>query len=594
MRYWISLALIFFINGSLKSAPVRVVTQHQFDTIVDRVNNGEALSIQLASRRFVLKKQIVSTAPLYIIGQGASITCSTVQYCKEDALRETEHHYVCLLKEKLSYYPVFYDENDKWISVSESVIGSIGVNLIEGQIIGPHIFAIGSSFQIPIPSNLERLKNKTYYAAFGYLDCGWDVAKFNLTRSDNNYLYCNVIAFSTIDNMRYDSQAYKKPIRFVLYNVELRDKAVYYDSKYIYIPKSLNVLHCYQRDNLITQNADIIATSDFYLKGIKFIGFDGIEVRSVGNDVCDIQQCRFQYTLGRTLYVFKKYNGSLQEANITNCEFESCSVFADQVVFLKSSFENGNCINISGCTVSKYPEAMVTYKNPRAGIYAIGNITVCGNVVYNQCRDHLFLNQGHIVAYNNVVFNTDEFNSYSQRNYSSDFGLIYCAHVFKDTQAAIKNTTNTILLENNLLYGAYAYGEDARGIFIDDGRGDVTCRGNIVLNTQIYSIDARNSNLTKASSIRNRYESNVVTTKYRLVSGESVNGNDIPIISKNLLLTRDENITGNIRELEADTRKDVKYTCSCDGNKIKVSEDLFRELRKSMAWKSVRKFVERK
>lgn len=90
MRCLISFAVFFLINiGSLESAPIRVTTQQQFDAIVDRVNNGEALSIQLAPHRFVLKKHIVVTAPLSIIGRGASITCSTIQYtlCVLEGLR---------------------------------------------------------------------------------------------------------------------------------------------------------------------------------------------------------------------------------------------------------------------------------------------------------------------------------------------------------------------------------------------------------------------------------------------------------------------------------------------------------------------------
>ena len=74
------------------------------------------------------------------------------------------------------------------------------------------------------------------------------------------------------------------------------------------------------------------------------------------------------------------------------------------------------------------------------------------------------------------------------------------------TKSALDNKIHHILLENNLIYGAYAYGRDARGIFIDDGRGDVTCNNNVILNTQSFSIDSRNVKRHDASSVRVRYK----------------------------------------------------------------------------------------
>ena len=86
-----------------------------------------------------------------------------------------------------------------------------------------------------------------------------------------------------------------------------------------------------------------------------------------------------------------------------------------------------------------------------------------------------------------------------------------------------------------MLYGAYSYVHDARGIFIDDVRGDVKCLDNIILNTQRYSIDSRNISTHEASSVRNIYSGNIVTTKYRLEAGSAVEGYNTPVLMKNYI-----------------------------------------------------------
>ena len=591
----IVLIIALFLSQTMMACVdgTRITTQAQFDEAVARINKGEEMHMVLRKGQYILKQTMVAKAPLSIKGKGAVLTCASTFFA-QNKVSETSTHTVYRLDKSLSEFTLFYDDEENIVPVSESVIDSIGVNYVEGDISGPTRFAVDTEFQIPISKNLYHLKNKTFACAFGYIDCGWDVAKFSIKRSDDSFFYCTILTTSTIDNIRYDAQAYKKPIRYVIYNAEPKAYAVYYDKENLYIPKSIKRVYCVNRPDIGKQIPNIITYADISIDGVRFVGIEGIEVNSESGATCEIKNCYFAFTIGRALSINKTNGKDVKEAEIDGNTFMYCSVVSDQAVFLKSTNDGENCIRFINNTVSKYPAEVAYYKNPRASVYAIGCITLSNNVVYNSCRDHLFLNQGRIEAWGNVLYNTDGFNRYGERNQSSDFGLIYCAYVFKDTQAAQRNTTHKILIENNLLYGAYAYGGDARGIFIDDGRGDVTCRGNVVLNAQVYSIDARNSNLTKASSIRNRYEGNVVTSRYRLVAGQEVNGDNVPTTSRNLLLTSDENVTGSIRTLEKDIRKEGRYESICDGNKIQMSRDLYREIRKSPTWKSVRKFVKKK
>ena len=576
----------------------RVVTtyiksQEQFDQAVDLINEGKEMHLRLASRHFYLKGGIQAKAPLSIKGKNATINCCTDSYGGKDVVRTTATHHVYRLKMPLTIYPLFYEPNGDLLRVSESVIDSIGVNHVEGEIIVPNDYSAGVQIQIPVSSNLIHLKNKTFTNAFGYIDSGWGVVNFSLERSDGKYFYCTTLNNCSTKNYEYDRKVYKKPVRYVIYNAEQKLGAIYYDKDYLYVPKTVEEVCCVSRKDICHQEPHIKTYSDITLDGIRFVGFDGIEVHSNENSICKIHNCHFQNSLGAALSIDKKTGLDVREANVSSCTFDNCSLYNDMVVMLSSStYDGGDCINMRDCTVARYNDGRIGYKNPQGAVYVSGNIILTDNVVYNSCRDHFFLVKGHITATNNVLFNTDEFNAHLQRNFSSDWGLVYCNHIFKDTQEALDNTTHRILLEKNLLYGAFAYGKDARGIFIDDGRGDVECVDNVVLNTQIYSIDARDSKLMEASSVRNRYEGNIVTSRYRLAAGASVTGDNIPLICANRLLTDNENVTANVQTKEKDIQLALDTKCSLYEGKIYVKKELYRVLKRNLGRKCMKRAVQ--
>lgn len=194
----------------------------------------------------------------------------------------------------------------------------------------------------------------------------------------------------------------------------------------------------------------------------------------------------------------------------------------------------------------------------------------------------------------NFLYNTDEFTSQTDRNLSSDWGLIYCDHKYNDIREALDNKSNNIVIEGNLFYGAYGYGRDARGIFIDHGRGDVQCNDNIILNSQSYSMDSRYVKRNEASSVRNRYERNIVTTNYRLMAGVCVEGQNKPVTNENILLTTKNSKVLNIFTDEKDQQLMIERSCSFNEGKVFVSEALYRLIKKSRAWRYNRNFVEKR
>lgn len=570
---------------------IKIFSQMQFDSAIERINKGEEMHLRLASGLFYLKESIQAKAALSIKGDGTTITCYTDSYRPTDVVKTTATHNIYKVKTNLMVYPLFFTKDGRLLHISESVIDSVSVNYIEGSIIAPEDYSSGVKVQIPISNNLKHLKNKTFAHAFGYFDSGWTVVNFSLERSDDKYFYCTTLNNCSTNNYEYDCRVYKKPVRYVIYNVELKPGAIYYDENYLYVPKSSGEVCCLMRSNINRQEPNITTYADITLNGVQFVGFDGIKVYSNESSVCDIQKCNFQNSLGYALSIDKKTGQNVHEANVSHCTFENCSQYSDMIVMLKSTYDGGNSIIMRDCTITRYKEGIVGYKNARGTVYVNGNITLAGNVVYNSCRDHFFLDKGVIKVDGNVLYNTDVYYSNADRNLSSDWGLIYCNHIFKDTQDALSNMTHKILLKKNLLYGAYAYGGDARGIFIDDGRGDVRCDENIILNTQSYSMDSRNVKLTEASSNRNRYERNVVASRYRLEAGKAVSDSDVPVTSENFLLAEQENVTSGVRTENEDVRLEAEVNCSLYNGQIHVSNDLYRLLKKSAAWKNVRRYV---
>lgn len=579
----VSQALMACVGGT------RITTQEQFDEAVARINKGDEMHLVLGKGRYVLNESLVAKAPISIKGKDAVITCASNPFTIQDKERETSTHYVYRLSQPLSLFPLFYDENDKIIPVSESVIDSIGVNYVEGDIVAPKEFDAGVTIKIPISSNLEHLKNKVFQKAFGYLDSGWGVVNFKLERFDNQYFYCTTINRCSTKDFQYDRRVYKKKVRFVIYNAELKPDRIFYDDERVYVPRTVKELYFVNRADKEHKIPAIVTYSGVQIEGVCFVGISGITVKSPLAAKCEIKKCYFKNSLSTVLRIEKENGQGVNPAVISNCQFMDCALQSGNIVYLSSDHVGDACINMEKCTVSRYPNGVVGYKNPMGAVYVTADAQIMNNEVYNTCRDHFFFWKGRIEAKGNVLYNTDEFNLHTERDYSSDWGLIYCGFVYTDTEEALKNTAHIILIENNLLYGAYAYGGDARGIFIDDGRGDVGCVGNVILNTQIYSIDARNSSLTKVSSVRNHYERNTVTSRYRLVAGDAVNGDNIPTAQSNLVLTDRENVMANARIIETDTIKEVRSDYSCEKGKIKMSRELYEEVRKSPAWNRIKK-----
>lgn len=553
------------------------------------------MNIKLKSGRYFLRESINATAPLNITGKKAIITTPNEVYVITDTLFTTEDYLVYKKKSDIAPFSLFVDEVGTPVPISESVDATTRVNRIDREIIGTYDKKAGIDIKIPIADDLKHLANLTFSSAFGYFDCGWSRVNFTINHSDNQYFYCTTFDYTNVNNYNYDITAYKKDIRYVIFNAEKDGKGIWYDKDNVYVPRSMSTVYLVQTYS-ITNKPTITIRSDFNISGIEFYNIGTISVISDNRNTCNIQHCTFRNSLNTVLSIQKKNGNDVEPVDISHCTFLNCSLLAGNIISLNSNFTEVTCINVSNCKLSRYPDATMTYKNCSAAIYANGNISIINNTIYNTCRDHLFLREGKILCKGNHIFNDEAFNRQRERNLSSDFGLIYCGNMFYSApEKALSNTISKTTIEGNLLHGAEAYGGDARGIFIDDGRPDVKCIHNLIYDTQLYSIDSRIAkNFQGLSSMRNEITENILTNKYRLQVSEGVEDKDKAIASNNCLINFDSNNndTKNIRQEEKDFSINLDaQTFILKKGRVNPSRKEINVLKRIPFWENIKNYL---
>lgn len=592
MIRYIFLSLFFFASQYIiKATDFNISCDNDLEAAVNLINKGAEMHLKLAPHHYYIKERIVAKANLSIFSSGATISFYTDKYEQSEIHKVVGNHKVFALKSPLTTFPLFYDSKGNLLRLSTSVVEGMEVNYIDGDIIAPDSYTSGVEIKIPISSNLRHLINKTFSKSFGYIDCGWQVVDFKLDHSDSRYFYCTTLNACRTKDFNYDKNYYKKQVRFVLYNVEIKDDFIYYNDEFLFIPQNIGTVYCINHSQYGTQSPSITTYSNFELKGVNLVGFDGLYIHSGLYNKCEIIDCKFYNCLGYALRIDKKNLKGVMISNIKNCIFEFCSIHTNKCLLLYSMFDNRNCINLSNCTLSRYPSGCVDYKNPDGLIFVDGDVSVIENVVYNTCRCHLYFNRGKILAKGNILYNNSKFNSFKQRNLSSDFGFIYCNHVFDNSQDALNNSLHNIIIDGNLIYGAYGYQPSARGIMIDNGRGDVICRNNVIFDTDSYSMASRDAHsFISSSSVRNIFEENILGEKYMLASGSEVPEKDFAISNNNILLGNNKNVKTRIRTKQEDTVLPLQSKIYCIDGKVIISKADYRKLKKLKNWKNVKKF----
>ena len=571
---------------------IHVQNQKQWEQAIKYISRGVPVKLRLSPGTYYLNQPINAKNRLCIKGNKAIITLKEKMYSPLEAVKVTSSHYVYKLKSAILPYSLFVTRDHKIVDVSESVDNHSKVNVISGDVIGPKEQYIGMQLKIPLAKNLSHLANRNLPNTYGYFDCGWSKVDFVVERTDGIYLYCKSLNKTNVTNLNYEKTNYKDNIRYVLYNAEKKPDGISYDNNYLYVPKGVGEIR-YIPCSLYNKNKpSITCSSDVVLDGIHFCEFNGIRINATSNSKCIIQNCTFENTLGTALTVKKKNVQNAEPVIIKDCRFMNCAIQKDLVISLSSDCINHPCIFMEGCTLSRYPDAKVGYKNCNGVVKVNGDAIISNNIIYNTCRAHLYFSNGSSVVRGNILYNTREFNSQKHRNLSNDWGAIYCNHFTKDSHVAAQNEINLLLLEGNYIHDIYAHFKDARGIMIDNGRGDVTCRGNLILNTQSYTLDCRDAKRTTTiSSIRNVFENNVLGGRYRMAGGIGLLYKEYPVSSGNVVMGEYQTV---INERIKKQEKDIVYPMSIREVRptyIIVNSKAYNKLAKLPCWNYIKRFV---
>lgn len=528
---------------------VVISNQAEFDSIVKIINSGHPVNIHLAdSTRFLLKEYLRISAPATIKGgKGTIIEAYDCSYAYCDAIKETETHYVCSLKEPIPHFSFFVDEADNLIRTSEESNDS---TKMISTFLGVSEFNELGSFKLEIPKSFEHLRNKNFNKVFGVFNAGWVHPKFSVQNSDSSYLYCKALTvlLSRLKDPNMDIKRYKQSLDYLLFNVRPKEQMVYYTDKHIYIPKNIEKLKVVnadysekETDYLSRSCIKVMDDASFY--GIEFTNaasFIGIYGDNLNVKVTD---CNFRNTCKNAIESINKRENKNLNINIGNCHFMDCGISGGSSIYINTfgHLENSNC-NISDCVISN--SDLSYFKSENYGIFFSCNGNIINNKISNTARACVYLRNGSINVLDNEIFYTDEYNQTPMRNRSKDNGAVYVVGIYSSDSVAQSNTTNKINIEYNKIYNMAEPFRKNYGIYIDEGRGDVSVRYNIILSTSLFSITSRNVTVRNGkkyskSSIRNVIEGNVMTAPYFLEYGEGVTGSDCPISRNNVLLCQE-------------------------------------------------------
>ena len=514
----------FFLNSDRSVAALNdivrteftVSTQNEFDTALTKAINGNPVTIYLNKGHYYIDSYKNLQADVNIIGQeGAIISSLPTRYSMNNAIEVSDSYYKCNLEDTIPDFSLFIHD-DNIVNVSESY-DIDGVNKSDKIIIGID----GNNFKLPITPNLMRFANKdSFEGVYGWLDSLWVTCKFKVLSSDAEYFHCVLTYSGGTTNLNGDIENYGLTLNYVLYNIE--DKDIYYDNTYIYIPTKYSYV-------------DVVANLDSHTIGVqRSITVKGVEFRnfttlfaSYGNTQKStiFEDCKFSNITGGAIVANNIDDASI--IRIVDCVFDNCCISRSgaAVSIQGTTYEGYRGAEIKNCTF-KHHGGWGMYKTTASGLNIDCSTHVDNCIFENWNRGGLHISHGDNLITNCKVYNTDEYNLHRDRNYSLDFGGIYCNHLFSDDESIRNNTLHKIWIDRCYIYNMLGRSV-SRGIFIDDARGDVTCTNNVIFKCDSYSIDSRNDtnvggNSITLSSIRNRIEGNLCLTPYRLAYGHGV------------------------------------------------------------------------
>lgn len=515
-----------------------IQTQAEFDNLLEKASHKYEINAYLKPGIYIVNKSQPIYTKFNLRGNTANIRQKNQIFTKKDAIRRTPTHYICPA-ENINEFSIFVDNDGNIIPLSEEVDTKTKINIVTDDIVcveDDHNQYI-ERIKIRIPENLYYLRNRKFDKTFGYIDSWWSAPSFIVSHSDSIYFYCDLSQKRELRQynayINGEKFQYNQNIAFVIYNVEPKAGRLFFDKKFIYIPKEYDQIEIIDSKSkplfVLQENADV------KFEEINIVNTTSVFQTNRNSKSLVLINCNFHNILKQAIDT--RYKTNLKSLNLAGCHFSNYS-FLDGIPLLNISAPECNG-NITNSIFNQYESGFCFYKNTAQNIYIshCKGFKINNNLFFNTSRGGLFLLNGKIEVVSNEFFNDSIFNSYPSRNFSRDAGAIYCSRLYNRFKTQDDNL-NKIQLKLNKIHDFYGKG-DVRGIFIDDGRGDVACYGNLIYNGQSYSIDSRAINTDNYSSIRNEYQYNILAYPYRLTYGDSIETKNRPIINHNVLLFMD-------------------------------------------------------
>ena len=553
------------LRSGIGDGILTITDQKDFDEWANKEDRESKIVID-SILPLAVSDTIVLNGNVEIYGKNCTLTYKSDKYSLASAVSIDSTHYTCRLHSRIECFSLFRYK-DKVLTPTESSDRGTLCNLVEKDA----VYVTDTTFKLPISDNLAHLSDKTFSNAFGWIDSNYFCTPFKVNSSDGEYFYCET--FSDIPQDTFESKINGErgrhaPLGYVLYNIE--DYSIYYDDEYIHIP-----LYCEEISVIHFNEKPLFMSDGFSLKLFNVNVEDCCLFAEISNSHIHLDNCTFNYVLGSCM----KLRPTTEDCVIEKCSFRNCTISPlDRTCVWE---EGGNKkLKVDNCFFKKYDDICL-YKNAFGGVVTWGSeLEVCNSTFINFSRDHVYVNRPNTVIYNNRIFNTHEFNSRALRNLSRDFGGIYVNHFSFDADEIVGNTTK-VLIHHNTILNIMGRGDDARGIFIDDGRGDVTCEYNII-DGQFFSIDARRVDGTDVSSCRVKYKDNILLSPYRLEYGGALNSEDVPILSDNICTFKKDSYVSDIKKDSNIYTNDIQYRISNDTCNVQCDRRLMDIVPKSM------------
>lgn len=279
-----------------------------------------------------------------------------------------------------------------------------------------------------------------------------------------------------------------------------RDDAVFYDDKYLYVPKSVKQVHvCRYGEFMRLQNS----RAEVIVSGFNFIGSRLAEyIESWGGrnftTGYGLIKCLNSANLSLRQCIFSNMGGEVVTfSNAQNVKVSDCRFYDNYNDGMVETYGNNHLLAFTNNRINN-PKKVLTH---RMGI-SLNNtsgVLIAENEVANISRSFVIIGvSDSIIIRNNLLYTTPNVSRHPVRNFSSDTGAL----VYSWGNSPFTLQGNVVHdLPANLHY---------TGVMVDNGTGKAIIQGNLMFNIGDEAVYCWKNGGVSHSNAGNRLDSNIL------------------------------------------------------------------------------------